>query len=120
MFQLNNAGSFCGYNTHPTVTYHGYYQLAGGRIVAPVDPRGSIKTILFGINDSNWMVGRYEDGALRTHGLLFRPPNTFVTFDYPGANNYTTFSGINRQGLICGSYTGADGNDHGFIARMSR
>src|SRR5262249_2358267 len=74
-------------------------------------------TILFGNNDSNWMVGRSHDSGGIAHGLLFVPPNRFFTFDYPGSI-FTSFNGINRDGFICGRYRDPSGIEHGIIARI--
>jgi hypothetical protein len=70
-------------------------------------------------NDSNWMVGRYNDSGGLTHGLLFIPPNRYITYDYPGST-FTSLNGINAQGLIVGRYLDASGIEHGIIARVGR
>ena len=63
---------------------HGYFRDASGALHFPIDPSGSVGTILFGLNDRNWVVGRYADSSGVTHGLFFVPPNGFLTFDFPG------------------------------------
>jgi len=85
----------------------------------PIDPAGSTGTILFGNNDSNWVVGRYSDASGVTHGLFFMTPGDFLTFDFPGAAGFTSLNGINGQGFITGRYTDASGNDHGFLAKVN-
>jgi hypothetical protein len=40
-----------------------------------------------------------------------------VTFDYPGSA-FTSFNGINNDGLIVGRYVDADGIEHGLIAQV--
>src|SRR4030095_16873189 len=97
---------------------HGYYRDANGALHFPIDPSGSVVTILFGLNDRNWVVGRYADASGVTHGLFFVPPNQFSTFDYPGST-FTSLNGINDQGLICGRYVDASGIAHGFLARVT-
>src|SRR6266511_5398160 len=79
---------------------------------------GSTGTILFGVNDRNWVVGRYADSSGVTHGLFFVPPNQFFTFDYPGST-FTSLNGINAQGFICGRYRDASGIEHGILARVT-
>jgi len=74
-------------------------------------------TVLFGLNDKNWVVGRYADSSGATHGLFFVPPNQFSTFDYPGLT-FTSLNGINDKGFICGRYVDASGIAHGFLARV--
>src|SRR5207244_10689689 len=91
---------------------------ATGALHLPIGPSGSTGTILFGLNDKNWVVGRYADSSGVTHGLFFVPPNQFFTFDYPGST-FTSLNGINDQGLICGRYVVASGIAHGIIARVT-
>src|SRR4030095_2953566 len=64
---------------------HGYFRDTDGVLHFPIDPSGSVGTILFGLNKRNWVVGRYADSLGVTHGLFFVPPNGFFTFDYPGS-----------------------------------
>ena len=97
---------------------HGYYRDTDGALHFPIDPTGSVGTVLFGLNDRNWVVGRYADASGVTHGLFFVPPNNFFTFDYPGSA-FTSLNGINDRGIICGRYVDASGIAHGFIARVS-
>jgi len=97
---------------------HGYYRDASGVLHFPIDPSGSTATVLFGLNDRNWVVGRYGDSSGATHGLFFVPPNSFFTFDYPGST-FTSLNGINDQGVICGRYVDASGIAHGFLARVT-
>jgi hypothetical protein len=95
---------------------HGYFRDTSGALHFPIDPPGSVATILFGLNKRNWVVGRYADSSGVTHGLFFVPPNGFFTFDFPGAT-FTSLNGINAQGVICGRYVDASGT-HGFLARV--
>jgi len=83
----------------------------------PIDPSGSVGTVLFGLNDRNWVVGRYAESPTVTHGLFFLPPNNFFTFDFPGST-FTSLNGINDKGVICGRYVDAAGIAHGFLARV--
>jgi hypothetical protein len=94
---------------------HGYFRDADGELHFPIDPSGSVATILFGLNSRNWVVGRYTSSGV-THGLFFVPPNGFFTFDYPGAT-FTSLNGINDKGVFCGRFVDASGT-HGFLARV--
>jgi hypothetical protein len=117
-FQLNNSNQLVvGYYVDSSGILHGYYRDANGALHFPIDPPGSTQTVLFGPNDRNWVVGRYDSLGV-THGLFFVPPNNFFTFDYPGST-FTSLNGINDQGFICGRYTDASGIAHGFIARVT-
>jgi hypothetical protein len=53
------------------------------------------------------MVSRYAD-ANGVHGMIFKAPHTFVTYDYAGVTE-TSFNGINRRNIITGRYTDAAG-----------
>ena len=106
-----------GYFVDAAGILHGYYRDANGALHFPIDPSGSTATVLFGLNDRNWVVGRYADSSGVTHGLFFVPPNNFFTFDFPGST-FTSLNGINDQGIICGRYVDASGIAHGFLARV--
>jgi hypothetical protein len=106
-----------GYYIDSSGILHGYYRDANGALHFPIDPSGSTATILFGLNNRNWVVGRYSDSAGATHGLFFVPPNNFFTFDFPGST-FTSLNGISSQGNIVGRYVDASGIAHGFLARV--
>jgi uncharacterized membrane protein len=119
-YQINNNKKLVvGYYIDSSGILHGYYRDANGALHFPIDPPGSVQTILFGDNIKNWVVGRYADISGVTHGLFFTAPNNFFTFDYPGST-FTSLNGINAQGLICGRYgdPSMPGVAHGFIARV--
>jgi hypothetical protein len=116
-YQINNSKQLVvGYYIDSSGLLHGYYRDANGALHFPIDPSGSVETILFGDNNRNWVVGRYVDSSGVTHGLFFIPPNQFSTFDYPGST-FTSLNGISSQGNICGRFVDASGT-HGFIARV--
>ena len=118
-YQLNNSKQLVvGYYIDSSGILHGYYRDKDGTLHFPIDPPGSVQTILFGDNNRNWVVGRYADASGVTHGLFFVPPNNFFTFDYPGST-FTSLNGINDQGFICGRYVDASGIAHGIIARVT-
>src|SRR5207247_3830643 len=115
-YQLNNSNQLVvGYYIDSSGILHGYYRDVDGALHFPIDPSGSVGTVLFGDNDRNWVVGRYADSSGVTHGLFFVPPNSFFTFDYPGST-FTSLNGINAQGFICGRYGDAYGIAFGIIA----
>src|SRR5438874_1208764 len=117
-YQLNNARQLVvGDDVGGSGMLHGYFRDANGALHFPIDPPGSVQTILFGDNNRNWVVGRYADGSGVTHGLFFTAQNNFFTFDYPGST-FTSLNGINAQGFICGRYGDASGVAHGIIARV--
>ena len=117
-YETNNSNELVvGYYIDSSGILHGYFRDANGALHFPIDPPGSVQTILFGDNNRNWVVGRYADGSGVTHGLFFTAPNNFFTFDYPGST-FTSLNGINAQGFICGRYGDASGVAHGIIARV--
>ncbi|PYJ18228.1 MAG: hypothetical protein DME96_03240 [Verrucomicrobia bacterium] len=119
-YQLNASDAFEGYYGDGLGFIHGFYQDSSRTLHFPIDAPGSTAgTILFGINDQNWMVGRVDLDILEenAHAILFIAPNKFVFFDYPGST-FTSFNGINRTGLICGRYKDSSGIEHGIIAQV--
>ena len=117
-YEINNSKKLTvGYFVDASGILHGQYRDRNGALHFPIDPPGSVATVLFGLNNRNWVVGRYADSAGVTHGLFFVPPDSFFTFDYPGSA-FTSLNGINRRGDIIGRYVDASGIAHGFIARV--
>src|SRR6516164_5479780 len=118
-YEINNSNQLVvGYFIDASGILHGYFRDASGALHFPIDPPGSVATVLFGLNDRNWVVGRYADSAGVAHGVFFLPPNRFSTFDYPGSA-FTSLNGINDQGVICGRYVDASNIAHGFLARVT-
>jgi hypothetical protein len=113
----NNKKLTVGYYIDGSAILHGQYRDRSGALNFPIDPPGSVATVLFGVDNKNDVVGRYADAAGVTHGLFFVPPDNFFTFDFPGSA-FTSLNGINQQGLITGRYVDAAGIAHGFIARV--
>jgi hypothetical protein len=116
-YEINNSKKLTvGYFVDAAGVLHGQYRDRNGALHFPIDPTGSVATVLFGLNNRNWVVGRYAASGA-THGLFFVPPDGFFTFDYPGST-FTSLNGISSQGNICGRYVDAAGIAHGFIARV--
>ena len=113
----NNKKLVVGYFIDAAGILHGYYRDHSGALHFPIDPPGSVATVLFGVDNKNDVVGRYADASGATHGLFFVPPDSFFTFDYPGST-FTSLNGITQQGNIVGRYVDAAGIAHGFIARV--
>jgi uncharacterized membrane protein len=113
----NNQKLTVGYYIDAAGILHGQYRDRSGGLNFPIDPPGSVGTVLFGVDNKNDVVGRYADAAGVTHGLFFVPPDNFFTFDFPGSA-FTSLNGINQQGFITGRYVDAAGIAHGFIARV--
>ena len=117
-YELNNNKKLTvGYYIDAAGILHGQYRDSSGALHFPIDPPGSVGTVLFGVDNKNNVVGRYADAAGVTHGLFFVPPDSFFTFDFPGSA-FTSLNGINQRGDIVGRYVDAAGIAHGFIARV--
>ena len=117
-YEINNSKKLTvGYFVDASGILHGQYRDRNGALHFPIDPPGSVGTVLFGLNNKNLVVGRYADSSGVTHGLFFVPPNSFFTFDYPGSA-FTSLNGISSQGNITGRFVDASGIAHGFIARV--
>src|SRR6476469_3156645 len=117
-YEINNSNQLVvGYFVDAAAILQGFYRDDNGALHFPIDPSGSVGTVLFGLNDRNWEVGRYAESPTVTHGLFFLPPNNFFTFDYPGST-FTSLNGISDKGVICGRYVDAAGIAHGFLARV--
>jgi len=84
-FSINNSNEVSGdYLDSGSVT-HGFFRDSAGTLTFPIDPPGATATFPFGINDKRIIVGRYTDGGGTDHGFILKMPNSFVSFDYPGA-----------------------------------
>jgi hypothetical protein len=119
---INGRGETIGnYRIGSETTTHGFFRDELGNLNFPIDFPGALGpsgTVLRGINDRGWVVGGYFDQNSVEHGFLFRKPNSFLSFDYPDALS-TRLSGINKAGLVCGSYVDSVvGARHGFIGRL--
>src|SRR4029453_550286 len=63
-YEINNSKRLVvGYYINGSGILHGYYRDASGALHFPIDPSGSVGTVLFGLNDRNWVVGRYADSS---------------------------------------------------------
>ncbi|MGI8891734.1 MAG: hypothetical protein ACR2G0_13250 [Chthoniobacterales bacterium] len=117
-YGINNAQEVVGlYYERRDFNYHGFYRAPDGTITAPIDAPGAVTTFLSGINERGVIVGRYGDSTGAQHGLVFRMPHFFLSFDYPGAT-FTSVSGINNQGYVTGRYDNGDGIFHSYLARI--
>src|SRR4029077_21195288 len=107
-----------GYYIDGSGITHGYSRDANGALHFPIEPPGSTASVLFGVNNRNWVVGRYADSSGVTHGLFFMTPGDFLTFDYPDST-FTSLNGISSQGVCCGRYVDASGIAPGYLAKIN-
>lgn len=82
---------------------------------------GSTFTQFLGINNSDLIVGVYQDSAGNNHGFTFNElTSQWQTVDdpfaVPGAGNGTTINGLNDKGQLVGFYVNAAGQTIGLLA----
>ena len=83
-YEINNSEELTVGYYIDGVILHGYYRDSSGTLHFPIDPTGSTATVLFGLNDRNWVVGRYAPSSGVTHGLFFsRQINSSLSI-FPG------------------------------------
>jgi hypothetical protein len=106
---INNSNVIAGYYFDPQSVVHGFVY-SGGKYAAVNFP-GATVTEVMGVNDSGDLVGMYQlSGNLNFHGFL-KHGNDFTSIDDPSATIGTIAFGINKSGMIVGSYD----NAHGFV-----
>jgi hypothetical protein len=82
---------------------------AQAAVLIPVSPvSGSTRTDVYGINDSNTLVGDYYTADGNEHGFFGPLNGAYTTFDYTGVP-YTEGHGINNGGYITGMAYNSDG-----------
>ena len=117
---VNTHGATVG-DSRDSLGWHGFFRATGfpvARILSPVDYPGSTSTFLLGLNDGgDVIVGKYVDSMGATHGLVLQRPDTWTSFDYPGAVE-TSLNGINNHKIVSGYYTARSGIHHGFIGKV--
>lgn len=94
---------------------HGFLRTADGTI-ATFDPPGSTGTMVYAMNNHQWIVGSFTDAG-GTHGFYRKPNGTITVYDAPGSNGYTEIFGININNAFTGSYGVAQ--EYGFIGNKS-
>jgi len=101
--------------------YHGFIRdttLPFGRLLLPIDYPGASDTFFYGLNDGGRIiVGKYADSIGATHGLILQRPDTWSSYDYPGAVE-TSLNGISNNKLVSGYYVDSSGIHHGFIGKV--
>jgi len=54
-YEINDSKQLVvGYYIDGSGILHGYYRHANGALHFPIDPSGSVGTVLFGVNNRNW------------------------------------------------------------------
>jgi len=118
LFGLNDAGDFCGAGLDSVSGIVQAYVSIGGTSSIISLPAGATLGSAHGMNNSDEVVGIYEDSAGNFHGFLRDTNGTVISpIDYPGAVS-TTPQGISDRGIIVGRYNNADLVLHAFILKL--
>ena len=115
----DNGGLAGDYSDASTV--HGFLSPKLGVFIS-LDFPGAAATAARGINETNEVVGRWDDNSVpldvvcstQCHGFLWAK-GEFRSIDVPGAKS-TVALGINDAGRIVGRFIDSSGSEHGFIA----
>lgn len=104
---INNSNVMVGSYFDSQDVVHGFIYREGK--FTAVNFPGATETEVLGINDNDDVVGTYQmPGPLNFHGFLKRG-TTFIAIDDPDATFGTMAFGINKAGMIVGSYDNASG-----------
>jgi len=98
---INNLGEICG-----------YYFSSGHLLSLPW-----LHFIRHDFHGGPIIGGKYIDSVGSTHGLIFQRPETFSSFDYPGAIE-TSLNGLNNHQIVSGYFADSSGIHHGFIGKV--
>ena len=116
-YGVNDSGAVVGYAKLPDRSGpHGF--LRSGRVVAIIDPPGSIWTSPRAIANDGTVVGSYYSSTSVSHGFTYRN-GVYATIDAPGG--VTTYAtGINQAGTIAGYDKDSAGNLYGWTKNHAR
>jgi hypothetical protein len=108
IFGVNDGGAFVG-----TVGSEGFVNIDG--TVTEFYGSGTDLTYANAINNSNQVVGQFQDSSGNWHGFSFDVSTGVATeIDYPGAVQ-TVVVGINDAGVISGWYQNSEGSNVSFV-----
>ena len=101
----NDAGVSVGiYKVpNPNLSVPEGFILNGSSFTPVLEPKSVWGTNANGINKWNTVVGYYFDYRYHTHGFKRLGNGSFITLNYPGAQN-TLPAGINDHGVVVGTY----------------
>ena len=112
---INNNGDVVGfYATSPSNSF-GYIEKKG--VFSTFAFPRSVQTSVFGVNDSDQIVGAYVDQKNVNHGFLLESPLShakYTTIDQQNSTG-TWLNGINNNGQMVGFYLDAAGRTHGVL-----
>jgi len=110
---INSAGDVVG-----TQNGTAFFLPNGGLPGTLTTPAGA--TTAFGVNDQGNIVGQFNSATASPGFFLANSAgNGLITINPPSGPNIVNAQGVNDNGLVVGFYVGTDGQDHGFITRVS-
>ncbi|MBV9423887.1 MAG: hypothetical protein JOZ98_13315 [Solirubrobacterales bacterium] len=117
---INRWGDVAGSYANPADKMTDGFVLADGNLTTLAVP-GATMTQALGINDSDEVVGVYQDGVDANnnpilHGFTWTPLHGFKTVDDPNGIGTTTINGVNDEGQLVGFYVDGNGNTDGMLA----
>ena len=93
---------------------HGFFTPNNGATFTTIDIPGAFQTAASKINNTNWIVGNYDDLSFNEHGYVTPDLGvTHITIDPPGTT-FTDANGVNNAGQIVGTFNNTTGQ-HGFL-----
>ncbi len=114
---INNLDEVVGsYGESSGNKFHGFMRAPDGSLTLPIDAPGAIQTVPLAINDAGYFVGFWTDSH-GAHAFVMYLPDMFVSYDMPGARG-TSFTGINNDGVIVGTYYDQQSKSHGLVAQL--
>jgi probable HAF family extracellular repeat protein len=118
---INNRGRIVGWATVASGATEGW--LFDGKLFTNLAYPGAVSTQPSGINESDEIVGSYEDASRNTHGFILTQPLKapyWREFDEPRASGSTVLAGINDRDDLVGHYQNGSGRIVAFLCRQPR
>jgi hypothetical protein len=95
---------------------HGFLLSEG--TFTPLNFPGAMLTMALGVNNSNQVVGSYNDASGNSHGFIWSSATGYLSIDDPNGVGTTVVNGINDAGWLVGFWGNtAAGISHGFVAK---
>jgi hypothetical protein len=111
IFAVNDKGDYTGTFGRIGEAQEGFVNIGGTN--TPFFAQGSDGTYPYGMNNSNDVVGEFNDSKGLSHGFLRAVNGKITVIDYPGAAQTYCYA-INNAGEIAGAYITSKGEDYGF------
>jgi probable HAF family extracellular repeat protein len=115
LWGVNSRGTAVGdFSDELFVTLHSFTYSVDGTITYLPDPVPGASSSARGINNQGAVTGIFTtDNFATTHGYIYEN-GSFTVFDVPGGS-FTGGWRITESGTVCGTFSDASGNSHGFL-----